>query len=159
MIKQISTYGAALLTAMVVIRAATMEEQKDVSNLYQRAADVTYVNDNLALRDNYKNLKGTTDNLLSLNIRAKVEFSKHKSLPAIVIAVEDEELALVKPEDSSIESVNIIPSDLVLLNEEADLDITENLSLDRENTINSGLSVIFNRQRIHPKPSAVALQE
>jgi hypothetical protein len=158
MIKQISTYGAALLTAMVVVRAATMEKQKDVSSLYQRTADVNYMNDNLALRDNYETLNEPINKLLAENIRTKVEFHERKSVPEINNSVE-EELAVVSTDVNSIESAPFIPSDLVFLNEEADLDITENLSLDGENTINSGLSVIFNRQRIHPKPSPVALQE
>ena len=50
MIKQIPTYGAAILTAMVIVRAVTLEEEGDISNLYQRNQDTEYIAQNTELR-------------------------------------------------------------------------------------------------------------
>lgn len=156
MIKQISTYGAALLTVMVVIRAATMEDQKDVSNLYQRTADLTYVDDNLALREHYITADESLNSFFVSNVRSEYEIPKPKSIPTFT-AKSDEDLAATRL--NSIDSEEIDPSNLILLNEKTSLTGSENLSLDRESTINTGLSAIFNRERIHPKPVRVSLEE
>ncbi len=159
MIKQISTYGAALLTAMVVVRAATMEEQKDVSNLYQRTADLSYEEDNLALRDDYTTTEASPSGLLAFNAKAILEQPPHK--PQIVTSSQTHapQPEISTPAIDLVEDVEINSEDLELLTAAPELTESENLSLDRESTINSGLSILFNRERIHPKPTRIALEE
>ncbi len=159
MIKQISTYGAALLTAMVVVRAATMEEQKDVSNQYQRTADLSYEEDNLALRDDYSITEANLSGLLAFNAKAILEHPPHNS--ATIVSTETHNLQSVvnRPAIDLVEDIEINPEDLELLTSEPELTESENLSLDRESTINSGLSILFNRERILPKPTRIALEE
>jgi hypothetical protein len=158
MIKQISTYGAALLTVMVIVRAATIDDKLDLSDRYQRSVDLTYVEDNLALRYDYAASTSNSMNLLAFNTKPVIEITAQKINPRPA-SVNRSNSAIDKAENNAIE---IDPIDLELLVEEAELAELaekEDLSLDRESTINSGLSVIFNRERIHPKPTRIALQD
>jgi hypothetical protein len=155
MIKQISTYGAALLTVMVIVRAATIDDKVDLSDRYQRSVDLTYVEDNLALRYDNAASDNISMDLLAFSAKPVLEITAQKTKSRLTL-LNRSNLAIDNAENNAIE---IDPIDLELLVEEVDLAETEDLSLDRESTINSGLSVIFNRERIHPKPTRIALQE
>jgi hypothetical protein len=51
MLREISTYGALLLTALVVYRASSLDaETTEIERLYQRDADHQFSTSNLALR-------------------------------------------------------------------------------------------------------------
>ncbi|MFT5821547.1 MAG: hypothetical protein ACI8ZM_002800 [Crocinitomix sp.] len=157
MIKQISTYGAALLTAMVIVRAATIDDQIDHSDRYQRSSDIEYVEDNLAIRYNNNAIETNANDLLAFNFNPVIEVPQRIISPTI--EADAINIAINNFENNSIDEIEIDPIDLELLAEDTELNEVENLSLDRESTINSGLSVIFNRERIHPKPTRIDIQE
>ncbi len=142
MIKQISTYGAAILTTMVVIRAVTMEKESDsdIRSLYERTTDQSYVTSNLDLRNSYVPSEYSNNKLIAANIRTVVEnpFERKKGYS-------------IKNSAEQIVSESIELADVVISQEE--LNSEAGLSLDRESTINSNLSTLFPRQRIAPKPS------
>lgn len=154
MLKEISTYGALLLTAMVVIRATTMEpkSEADVRSLYQRNADLSYISSNLNWRAEYAANDFTEDVVLWAQARTGI-FSqplnnRKKSVP---ISYPDEPYVSQPVLVSALTELDSV----VLANltndipEEMD---NGSLSLDRESTINTGLSLLFPRQRIQPKP-------
>ncbi|NOQ70969.1 MAG: hypothetical protein GQ574_03145 [Crocinitomix sp.] len=158
MIKQISTYGAALLTAMVIVRAATIEEQSDLSDRYQRSADRTYVEDNLAMRYHTNAMEASSNDLLAFNVKTAIEIRERKISP-VIEAEAPVNLTIDNFENNSIDALALNSFEFELLAEETEITGVEDLSLDRESTISSGLSVIFNRERIHPKPTQIDLQE
>ena len=142
MLKQISTYGAALLTIMVVVRAATLERDADLSALYQRESDINHITDNLTLRESYtpfsNQLLATIGkvNIQELEQKSHAHLHESTSAETATNSVAEEQL-----------------TEIVLIESSTALDEENNLSLDRESTINSNLSLLFPRQRINPKPN------
>lgn len=145
MLKQISTYGAALLTIMVIVRAATLEQDADLSALYQRESDVNHINDNLALRESYTPF---SNQLLATIGKVNVQEIEQKSHAHLQTPTIAEPVANPVAEEQLPELTEI-----ALIESNAALEEENNLSLDRESTINSNLSLLFPRQRINPKPS------
>ena len=160
MIKEISTYGALILTVMVVIRAATIEEEGDISGLYERHTDQLHIQDNLVLRDSYDFHNVPVYNLLADLAKVltgePIDRAVYMSHPAAIDQTQFEiiDLAGVSELESEISNeIALLGETNTLLNEDGDL------SLDRESTINSRLSLLFPRQRIQPKPSPGESQE
>lgn len=155
MIKQIPTYGAAILTAMVIVRSATLEEESDISSLYQRNQDTEHVQDNMALRSIYEFEPNSASNLLAHHLKSpaqEVQPVLHENTNNMTFEPSQNNLEMDYIAELDEEIVEIILEDQALVEESG-------LSLDRESTINTRLSTLFPRQRIQPKPSSVALQE
>lgn len=150
MIKQISTYGAALLTVMVVIRATTLEDTSDLSSLYQRGEDQLHVENNLVLRNGYNIFNVPGANLLAvigkINDTQVSPDEKVFAEPEVPVA----NAAYIEPGDFA----NLLPqAEEIERFEETLISEESGLSLDGDNTINSNLSLLFPRQRIQPRPN------
>ena len=145
--KQLPVYGAILLTAMVVMRAITMEKDLDLSDQYQRQPELLHVENNTSLR----NTIAITDlpvNTLLAEVKKQTNNSS-KNRKVFVSA----------PPVNLVEDVSFIMNEEFALLEEIDLEENEeDLSLDRESTINTRISLLFSRQRILPKPSSGSLE-
>lgn len=150
MIKQISTYGAALLTIMVVIRATTLEDHSDLSSLYQRSKDQLHVKDNLILRNSYN-----VHNLPEVNLLAVIgKTSEKKAFIDKKVFTQPETQLTNQAFAQPVDFANLLPqAQEIELFEETLISEESALSLDRDNTINSNLSLLFPRQRIQPKPT------
>lgn len=143
MLKEISTYGALLLTALVVYRASSLEgESTETKQLYQREADADFSSANSLLRSEIAANLYTTSrpNLIASFASAKQQIfeTSHESM---VKEIPSEDVSLMAQSEPSEISTNMHP--------EEDL----SLSLDRESTITRSLSIYAPRQRIQPKPS------
>lgn len=155
MIKNISTFGIVMMTALVVYRASTIDHSIELDGIYQRTADELFIDQN-------------NDRLNTLTItRFSNEFLASNSKTA---RQENNRLQKYKPTPTA--SLNNVPT--LALNDTArrftDLAKTENtfeeprvdqdnFSLDRESTINSNLSLLFPRQRILQHPSILGIGE
>ncbi len=145
MLKEISTYGALLLTALVVYRASSLDaETTEIKSLYQREADDQFTTSNLVLRSQIgaELVSISETKLLASSSSAK------KEVPSIIPSSTSNKIQRNVNELSTIAPAEEIRFSEYLLAEE-DL----SLSLDRESTINRSLSLHVPRQRIQPKPS------
>lgn len=145
MLKEISTYGALLLTALVVYRASSLDaETTEIKSLYQREADDQFTISNLVLRSQIgaELVSISETKLLASSSSAK------KEIPSIIPSSTSNKIQRNVNELSTIAPAEEIRFSEYLLAEE-DL----SLSLDRESTINRSLSLHVPRQRIQPKPS------
>jgi hypothetical protein len=145
MLKEISTYGALLLTALVVYRASSLDaETTEIKSLYQREADDQFTTSNLVLRSQIgaELVSISETKLLASSSSAK------KEMPSIIQSSSSNKIQRNVNELSTIAPAEEIRFSEYLLAEE-DL----SLSLDRESTINRSLSLHVPRQRIQPKPS------
>jgi hypothetical protein len=145
MLKEISTYGALLLTALVVYRASSLDaETTEIKSLYQREADDQFTTSNLVLRSQIgaELVSISETKLLASSSSAK------KEVPSIIPSSSSNKIQRNVNELSTIAAAEEIRFSEYLLAEE-DL----SLSLDRESTINRSLSLHVPRQRIQPKPS------
>lgn len=145
MLKEISTYGALLLTALVVYRASSLDaETTEIKSLYQREADDQFTTSNLVLRSQIgaELVSISETKLLASSSSAK------KEMPSIIQSSSSNKIQRNVNELSTIAAAEEIRFSEYLLAEE-DL----SLSLDRESTINRSLSLHVPRQRIQPKPS------
>lgn len=158
MLKEISTYGALLLTTMVVIRATTMEPESeaDVRSLYQRNADLSYINSNINWRAEYAANDFTKDVVLLAEARSGI-FSEPLSSRKQPLTVSHSDQSNDSPPVSVSVLTELDPTLTFLTNDTQEETDNGSLSLDRESTINTGLSLLFPRQRIQPKP--VSLQD
>lgn len=142
MLKEISTYGALLLTALVVYRASSLEgESTETKQLYQREADADFSSANSLLRSEIAaNLYTSRPNLIASFASAKQQIFE-ASREAMVNEIPSEDVLLMAQSEVSEIRTNMLS--------EEDL----SLSLDRESTITRSLSIYAPRQRIQPKPS------
>lgn len=143
MFKQVSTYGALLLTTLIVIRAATKIEEGDVSSLYQRHADESFVQSNFDL-------------LTSHSITVK-RLEKKSSSNIAVLSMHKNNVPSIQKKERPFETKAVV-NKVALRNDSIDLiasdpDVSEGyaMALDKENTINSNLSLLFPRQQIQPR--------
>ncbi len=117
---------------MVVTRAATLDNNEIKDNLFSRSIEKNHPFENLIYRAGFDQVNFST---LSSNLGPldRVEEHKHvfKKKPVFI-----NEIILPLEEDLSAE----IPTDM------------NDLSLDRESTISSNMSLLFPRQRINPRP-------
>jgi hypothetical protein len=143
MLREISTYGALLLTALVVYRASSLDaETTDIERLYQRNADQQFSTSNLALRSQISAE-------LTANLETKLLASSSSAKKQVMEFVPSS-LTIDRNVDEAtynqpVEEFNFSESSA----SEEDL----SLSLDRESTISRSLSIHAPRQRIQPKPS------
>lgn len=142
MLKEISTYGALLLTALVVYRASSLEgESTETKQLYQREADADFSSANSLLRSEIAaNLYASRPNLIASFASAKQQIFE-ASRESMVNEIPSEDVSLMAQSEVSEIRTNMLS--------EEDL----SLSLDRESTITRSLSIYAPRQRIQPKPS------
>ena len=142
MLKEISTYGALLLTALVVYRASSLEgESTETKQLYQREADADFSSANSLLRSEIAaNLYTSRPNLIASFASAKQQIFE-ASRESMVNEIPSEDVSLMAQSEVSEIRTNMLS--------EEDL----SLSLDRESTITRSLSIYAPRQRIQPKPS------
>lgn len=161
MIKHISTIGIVLMTTLVVYRATTIDHSIELEGIYQRGADVFFDQEN-SNRLNTVDLKPIETKLLAFNskkvspnLKRFVEkFHNNNSNNAAITTVNN---TINTAENSNVEQ----PINLALSKNNTASPILnpENLSLDRESTINSNLSLLFPRQRILQHPSQNGLGE
>lgn len=158
--KQLSTYGILLLTVMVIVRAATLESDQeiDLTGIFFRGSEVSYSDENLDFRAEFKG-PNTEPTMLAtvgtLNILDNVKANFIQNEP---VAFNSHETAHVPSGDEGLDLADIvveIPEDLKLDNMEEE----KALSLEQESTINSGLSLLFPRQRIHSRSDYSDLEE
>lgn len=143
MLKEISTYGALLLTALVVYRASSLEEEStETKQLYQREADADFSSSNSLLRAEIaaNHYPTARPNLIANVVSAKQQIFEisHES---IANEIAFEESSHLTPSEASEAHANMLSGEEL------------SLSLDRESTITRSLSIYAPRQRIHPKPS------
>jgi hypothetical protein len=144
MLREISTYGALLLTALVVYRASSLDaETTEIKNLYQRPADVDFTTSNTVLRSEIASELGSySDSKLLANV------STAKKQQEELIPTSNNH-----PIQSNIEFSAIDQTQEISFAEEFGSEEDLSLSLDRESTISRSLSIHAPRQRIQPKPS------
>jgi hypothetical protein len=143
MLREISTYGALLLTALVVYRASSLDaETTKIERLYQRDADQQFSASNLALRS---------------QISAEITYTRETKLLASTASAKKSVITFVTSAltiDRNVTEVSYNPPVEEFMF--SDVSVSEedlSLSLDRENTISRSLSIHAPRQRIQPKPS------
>lgn len=143
MLREISTYGALLLTALVVYRASSLDaETTDIERLYQRDADHQFSTSNLALRSQISAE-------LTANVKTKLLASTSNAKKQVMEFVPSS-LTI----DRSIDEVSYSPPvEEFMFSESSASEEDLSLSLDRESTISRSLSIHAPRQRIQPKPS------
>lgn len=145
MLKEISTYGALLLTALVVYRASSLDaERTEIKSLYQREADDQFTTSNLVLRSQIgaELVSISETKLLASSSSAK------KEIPSIIPSSTSNKI-----QRNVIELSTIAPAEEIRFSEYLLAEEDLSLSLDRESTINRSLSLHVPRQRIQPKPS------
>ena len=143
MLREISTYGALLLTALVVYRASSLDaETTEIERLYQRDADQQFSASNLALRS---------------QISAELTANKKTKLLASSSSAKKQVITFVPSSlsvDRNVPEVTYSPSvEEFMFSENSASEEDLSLSLDRESTISRSLSIHAPRQRIQPKPS------
>lgn len=150
--KNIATYGIALLSTMLIVRAATMEKRVNPNNLIGRNAELP---SQALLNTSYRNAfeKSHEPNRLIASTVILENLADHKQqFKPKYRSIEQNDFELL--ENSSLEltaeSDNNVIIALPSILEETKL--TEELSLDRENTINNTISLLFPRKQINPKP-------
>lgn len=143
MLREISTYGALLLTALVVYRASSLDaETTEIERLYQRDADRQFSTSNLALRSQISAE-------LTANVKTKLLASTSNAKKQVMEFVPSS-LTI----DRSIDEVSYSPPvEEFMFSESSASEEDLSLSLDRESTISRSLSIHAPRQRIQPKPS------
>ncbi len=145
MLREISTYGALLLTALVVYRASSLDtETIKTEQLYQREADQQFSTTNILLRSQIgAELKSYSESKLLANVSC----AKKKMNESISTTVAN------NAERNASELSNITIADEITFRGHLEVEEDLSLSLDRESTINRSLSIHAPRQRIQPKPS------
>lgn len=156
MLKDLSTVGILLMTALVVYRASTIDHSIELDGIYQRNADVSFIAENSDRLQTVTLAQFGTE-LLVFNTKSPVN------------RIERERLKKFRPKNQVILPLEIqqglISTDEPLAtvavdeNETRTSTIAEDFSLDRESTINSNLSLLFPRQRILQHPSVSELSE
>jgi len=156
MIKHIPTYGAAILTAMVIVRAATLEDEGDMSRLVQRDQNSNYITENTAFRTDAETDFYNATPLLASLLKSPSETSQPlwKEMPANTLetVITNESL------EPSTEALDEEIAELILVDQSL-IEEETRLSLDGENTINTRISTLFPRQRIQPKPEPYLIPE
>jgi hypothetical protein len=140
MLRETSTYGALLLTALVVYRASPLDaETTEIGRLYQRAADHQFSTSNLALRSQISS--ELTANL-ETKLLARASIAKKQ-----VMAFFPSSLTI----DKNVAEATYSPPVYEFMFSQNSAS-EEDLSLARESTISRGLSILVPRQRVQPKP-------
>ncbi len=149
MIKDLSTVGIALMTALVVYRASTIDHSIELDGIYQRPADVSFTAENNGRLQSMTQLQFGTE-LLVFNAKTPAIIKEHEGLkkfrPNPQVIWHEETRQLPTTEEST--EIAVMEED-----ETHAFTIAEDFSLDRESTINSNLSLLFPRQRILQHPS------